>query len=520
MYKVLIVEDEMLVRMGLKATINWNELDMVVIGDVPNGQIAYEVYINEKPDIILTDIKMPVMDGIELITKIREHDEITQIIILSCLEDFNIVRKAMKLGVEDYILKLTMTNDEIIEVLKKVKAKLDKSAKKIDNLHTTTDTNKLALEQLHDYIVYHSYSVSTIINLLNEANLRVRPDYIILCILEIDHYEKLEYMYQDERGGLIRFSILNILNEILDSYNLGVVLPDTKKQYLLVLSFKNQTNDNILYIEKILEHIQKTFETYMSIPISITVSPMGNGYEQLPDKFNKCILAQKYKFIFGLGKITYIENINLKEISNIQAEKLKRFAEINHDFIRSIQSEILKLARSSEISEKKIKRAFTKWSTDYVNTRYTFTEGLYEKLDECNNSYLACESLDEVISCFKNLLVDNDISNDCKNGSNKEIDFVIDYINKHYSEPISVQQIATMINYSPNYLSMIFKKVYCTSLINYINKVRLENAKKLLKTTNLHQYEIAQKVGFTNESYFSYLFKKKMDVTPNDFRIT
>ena len=521
MYKVLIVEDEMLVRMGIKTTINWNELDMVVIGDVPNGQIAYEVYTNKKPDIVLTDIKMPVMDGIELITKIREHDEITQIIILTCLEDFNLVRQAIKLGVEDYILKLTMSQNEIIDILKKVKVKLDKTSKNANNFHSTFDCIKLAIDQLYNFIVYRYYSVSMISSSINDANLRISSNNLILCILEIDHYEKLEYMYKDERGGLIRFSILNILNEILDSYNLGVVLPDTKERYLLVFSFKKETADNILYLEKILEHIQKTLETYMSISVSITVSSLKNGFENLPDMFAECVFMQKYKFIIGHNKIIYMEKVELDKINNIKAEKLYKLAEENHNYVQSIKTEIQKLAQSTKISETEIKSFFIKWSTNYVHTIYsTFTESFYEKLDECNNSYFSCESLDEVIACFKNMLVNYDILIDTERGYNKEIDFIIDYINKHYSEQISVQQIATIINYSPNYLSTIFKKMYGTSLTKYINSVRLENAKKLLKTTNLHQYEIAQKVGFTNESYFSFLFKKNMDVTANDFRKT
>ena len=124
MFDVLIAEDEMLVRIGLKNSIDWEKLNMRVIADVANGQDAMEVYEREKPDLIITDIKMPVMDGMELISKIREKDTKTKIVILTCYEEFDTVHKAINLGVSGYILKLKMTPSEMEAVLKKVQEEL------------------------------------------------------------------------------------------------------------------------------------------------------------------------------------------------------------------------------------------------------------------------------------------------------------------------------------------------------------------------------------------------------------
>lgn len=106
--KILIVEDEVLVRCGLRSMVNWEKLGLDVIGDASNGKEALEIYEKEKPDIVMTDIKMPVMDGLELIEKIREQDQSTRIVLLTCYEEFSYLMRAMKLGVSDYILKLKM----------------------------------------------------------------------------------------------------------------------------------------------------------------------------------------------------------------------------------------------------------------------------------------------------------------------------------------------------------------------------------------------------------------------------
>lgn len=125
MYRVLIVEDELFVRLGIKMSVEWEALDMEVIADVSNGEQAWEVYVREEPDIILTDLKMPIMDGMELIRRVREKSDRTRIIILSCLEEFALVRESISMDVTDYILKLTMTREDMEKVLDKARTELE-----------------------------------------------------------------------------------------------------------------------------------------------------------------------------------------------------------------------------------------------------------------------------------------------------------------------------------------------------------------------------------------------------------
>ena len=117
MYKVLIAEDEMFVRIGLKNSIQWADFDMEVISDVSDGQAAWEAYNTFRPDVLISDLKMPVLDGMALIKKIRNHNKDIVIIILSCLEEFNLVRNAIHLGVMDYLPQLTLTTQGTEAVL-------------------------------------------------------------------------------------------------------------------------------------------------------------------------------------------------------------------------------------------------------------------------------------------------------------------------------------------------------------------------------------------------------------------
>lgn len=123
--KILIVEDEVLVREGLKTLVDWKRLDMDIIGLAANGVEALEIYEQEKPDIILTDIKMPMMDGLEMIARIREKDEGIRIVLLTCYEEFGYLQEALRLGVSDYILKLKMKPDEIENAMERIGRRMD-----------------------------------------------------------------------------------------------------------------------------------------------------------------------------------------------------------------------------------------------------------------------------------------------------------------------------------------------------------------------------------------------------------
>ena len=130
MYTVLIVEDEILVSVGLRNMIDWSDVNMQVIGEAQNGKQGLQMYYEYKPDIILTDLKMPVMDGMEMIEQIRRHDTTTKIIVLSCHEEFELVRQAFKMGISEYILKVEILPEELKKILQRVQHDLEKESVK------------------------------------------------------------------------------------------------------------------------------------------------------------------------------------------------------------------------------------------------------------------------------------------------------------------------------------------------------------------------------------------------------
>ncbi len=294
MYKVLIVEDEMLVRVGLKNSVDWAKFNMVVVADVADGMTALSIYQREKPDLIITDIKMPKMSGMELISKIREDDKQTRIVILSCLEEFELARKAMSLGVTEYILKLTMTNDDMDKILEKVKTELvmqaDGQIAKKAVAHSD-DTEKDGV--LKDFLFYGLYSSEEFGAYVRKKGLRIFQEGLLLAIMEIDHYERLVLLLKDEKGHLIQRTILNALNEILDRRGAGEAFSESNNRYILILNFKGIISESLRHqeIKALMDNIRDSMKVYFNMETSIGTSSAQDGYGSLKDMYI-CISKQ------------------------------------------------------------------------------------------------------------------------------------------------------------------------------------------------------------------------------------
>ena len=206
--KVLIVEDEVLVRLGLKSVIRWGDMGMEIIGEAANGVQALEIYEKSRPDIILTDIKMPVMDGLEMLARIREKDNVTRVVVLTCYEEFKYLQSAMRMGISDYILKLQMKPAEIETVMAKIREEIRQDTKK-----EKKDVNdELQKENMiKEYIFYHQIPEELFRNRLEKLNPKLSERNLILCRMAVKDYESVQNKLSDKQGMLIRFLVMNIV---------------------------------------------------------------------------------------------------------------------------------------------------------------------------------------------------------------------------------------------------------------------------------------------------------------------
>lgn len=525
MYSVLIVEDEMLVRLGLKNSIEWSKFNMFVTADAADGQAAWEIYQKEKPDLIITDLKMPVMSGMELISRIREKDKSTKIIILSCLEEFELARKAMSYGVSDYILKLTMTEEEMEVVLRKAQDELN-NQDNINRKKNTEDLKKDVVKEkfLKEYIFYNMYSQKEFCDFVSDAGLRMNPSRMVLSIMEIDHFEVLQSSFKDEQGQLIKSAMLNILKEIMDNFGRGEAFCDNNHDFILIFSFFDMSSEQNLYKElhTVLDNIKSAVSSYLNVYVSFGISSIYNDYGSLGKMYKESKKALEQKFFSGTGTFYNGTKYDTDQIAVNKVNSLKQFSKLakilGDSGMRDYNAKIDSFVAMHQKGKDQIQAYFyhlIQWLSSLLQIRDDESDALVMSYSEKTKK---SETLDEVIEVFTGFAADLTNVIIKKRILSKEVTEAIHFIQRNYSSNINLPHVAEYVKLSPNYLGNLFKKELQVNFIEYLNEFRIGKAKELLLGTYLKSYEIAEKVGFTENTYFSRVFKKISGMSPNEFR--
>jgi two-component system response regulator YesN len=521
MYKVIIVEDELLVRKGLLKTIDWAVYNMNVIADVVNGKLALDLYYEKKPDIIITDLKMPVMDGMTLIEKIRENDNETVIIILSCLDEFELIRKAMSLGVSDYIFKLTMTVEETENVLRKTQQELDKRIKAVKEPDFNIAGNEYIKEMLlKEYILYKKYTENEFKSKVKELNLNLSNENLLLCIMETDSV----VMNQSEREQKHAFmlSIVDCINDILDKD--GEVFCDGENRFIILISHPFVLSQKAVYehMTLYLKKITKTIFDRYNTTVSIGVSNIQNGYASLNTMYGQAQNTLKHAFVLGTGVYFFQDSVQAeiaykKSIEDLCqfVESHKRFFENSHEKSDMIADEFQKINWFDKISILNRFVQLFQWSATFFDMENRNTR---DWVTNYTDYIRQCTTLEETIRTYKNAILEIAETSSKQSLMGDSILRATQYMQNNYHKNLSLQMVADYLGISPVYLSNLFKRKLEINFVDYLNKLRVKQAKKLLQNTSLKTYEIAEKVGFSETTYFSKTFKKYTKLSPSSYR--
>lgn len=528
MYKVMIVEDEMLVRVGLKSSVDWSKYGMEVAADLPDGQAAWDYYEKEKPDIVITDIRMPRMDGMELIERIREADKETRIVVLSCLEEFDLARRAMSLGVSNYILKLTMTEAEIGGVLEGVRGSLDEQGARGQPVEGKPHPSNLDLvkeKMLKDFLFYNIFSADEFERFAVQHGLRLQPVRLVACKMELDRFSRMQEKFKDEHGHLIKMTLLNVLGEIASAARRGEAFCIDDKHYLILLSFEDVASEQAIQQEThaMLGSIQEAISTYFGASASFGVSGIRSGYKNLPALYADAGKALRHKFLTGTGQLHRVGQP--PDLGGVRARigRLREAAPLRALLSPIKQKEYEAYLASLEASlseDRKTIESLLFHFLQWVGTSL-YNDGQNEKtlLMNVTGQLEEADTLLEMLDCVSVFFAE--IVEETRNRLHMSSDITkaIQYIKQHYKENISLQAVADHVNLSFSYLSFLFKKELQITFIDYLNRYRIERAKELMAATQMKSYDIAVEVGFSPEyTYFSKVFKKVTGLNPNDYR--
>lgn len=502
MYKVLLVDDERLELNTLKNYVEWKKLGIEKVYTAINGFQALDIAQKKHPDIVFTDIRMPVMNGIDFASALRETDKKVKIIFLTGYDDMDYIRQAFRLTATDYILKPFLVED-IEAVVTNILMVLDQdqnenylrtSAKEkiIDNIFK--DDSQSQDELIHQFFAMENVDERFVFGVIGLYGRKGNPPEPVFFSYfpEIFYYIEL----QDWNLLLIQTSV----DSKSVAQNIAAYLEDNQIDLgVAYIGGFHQLNEAREIRKKFEEASDSAFYMAAHIPVSLDCFSREKSKEIIGEELRVMNALRRdiaVQISHGNSRGCYERLEEYLEIGSKASARvfrnsvLRLFNHINDELI--IENEDLARQYSSmHFQGKTISKL-----VEEANSASRIREGLYCYLDRLLSYYCSLQ----------------------ENANYRVILFVEDYIEKHYMEPISIESMAEEIGLSTNYVRSIFKNGSGMTINNYLSEYRLEKACKLLKNTSHKVSTIATMVGYDSVSYFGVIFQKRYGKTPNEWR--
>lgn len=531
MYKAIIVEDEVPVRTAICNSTPWDKLGYELVYVASDGQDALAYIENNQVDIILTDICMPFMDGLELSSHARRLLPTAKIVIITGYNEFEYARKAVELGVAHYLLK-PITANEFREMLMKIKKEFDEEFAKRRNLHAlrkqVKEHQELLIDRFMVNLISNKMSKEAIASRSEKFNLQLEGNGYQVAVLQLDNMSQIaeidfEYDYQ-----LLEFAILNICEELLHDHDRCIL--GNNHQIILLLANRGQTRRSYNQtVEALLNRILIYVKRFYSIDMFIGI---GNQYDTLSDlhySYKDALAALEYRVLVGSGRLIYITDVEKKpSFTYMKVEESLRELEFaikigQQDKMTKLLDYIFSTIRFSDVSITDYRTVLLKMTTTIIKVYEDLGEGSAKLVIDFNqfNEVFEKDKLEEVKIYYMTLChnLSKMIDEDRSDMQSSQVERACDFIHNCYGDKdLDVNKMCEHLGISSSYFSRVFKAATNETFTQYLTKIRMEKAKALLTHSDLKIYEISEKIGYEDPHYFSYNFKKKIGIKPTEYR--
>lgn len=526
--RVLIVDDEMNIGILIQKLIHWKELGLELIDVLNNGEAALSKIDQTMPDIVLTDIKMPRIDGLELIKRCRDKKYHIIFIVISGYKEFEYAHKAIIYGVENYLLK-PIQEEELNEALKKA---IDK--------YERTEKQGISQKKLEEKVEEREKIIkqSFLKNILDQKNQDIEEyplDFQGSLYRGIDiKLDYIDYRMSDEKQDeIVIKNVINIVEECLhESMDRDLICA---KEYLQVYCLFSYNSEEKRLVNEVINTMLIRLQEYLiamdQYLITIGVGREKNKFENIRFSILESYYAVCNRLSYGTGRLIYYEFV---EKNNENNDSVCREEQVNH--IKAIINRDLEGFQSQEIckslreffSVARLQRQETDMSV-YYEIAEQFTDVFFNKIEipqknvkkqvllKCiNHSYQISQLSRLLIGTFHEVIAE--AYEFAQKKSIKPVRFIEKYVEEHFSEKITLDDIAEILEMNSDYLSTLFKKETNMNFSGYVTNIRMEHAKKLLLETNDTIAAIGENVGYQDSKYFSQQFKKNVGVKPVVYR--
>lgn len=527
LYKVMLVDDEEAVRQAIARKLDWEAIGFEVIATAENGEEALELAEKLSPDVVMTDIMMPFMDGLTLCRKMKESQRNIRIVIFSGFDEFEYAREAIKLEVEEYILK-PIDSEELRNVFLRIKKNLDAEIDEKRNHEKLYEYYQKSLPVMKEQFMAGLLEGKISDELIEEMNesyeVNLDAPFYSVAVFRADMGEQAM-----ERRSLINLSLKQIIDE------------NTKKRtdfrsflyldlvaVIMLLEEAAEVKKEIQEMNQICKDANRLLEVNVTAGIGQAVTGLGN----LAVSYQGAVDAVDYRVLLEPNQAIYIRDIQPAPsrdfvLDDQDIQKVTKAVKLGRQHeVREAVEELMGKFKHSNISLHRYQVAMMELVTELLKLGRSYHLNLEEIFGGNMDFYQEIAKFDSLDSlgewlynvCMKfRSLIRQEQTDSTKLLTEKAKQF----IQENYADSnLSVEILSNYLNVSAAYFSTIFKKETGQSFVMYLTNVRMEAALELLNNTQEKTYVIAGEVGYTEPNYFSYVFRKKYGMSPTKYRMS
>jgi len=530
MYKLVIVDDEFIIRDGLTNGIDWATIGFEVVYTAINGKDAIHFMEQNIPDVLLTDVKMPLMDGIELLESAKKMFPNVRTVILSGYDSFEYAQKAIKLGVFGYVLK-PVDENELIELFYNLRTEMESDSPALLKQNSNQDKLRSNRSELISHLVENllnctKFSTEKFKKKLSELGVSLNEENMGILAYECDFFESYA------SSEMVIELILNESRKYWERYDFYPVY--IGGCFYMIYSSREAVFEKKIFTQTACfkeELEQSLFDAGIeNVRISIGIGMLYHGIEELSKSLKEARSALDKKFYFGNGSITNFGDFKTQEMNLLN--------DIFAEFPGKLFSDLL-IKNEFHLCRLQLKKMFDKIYSvlpdfeslclkciqQYMNV-VSALESSHPSIkptpmDVLFNTLRKCTFFHDFTRLYQNSIISL-LEHDTHSKEEKEHIFITNlkqYICENYNKRTSLQDLSSVFYMNPSYMSTLFKQKTGSTIIDYLQQIRIEKAKTLLKESHYTINEIAQKTGFTDYRHFGCVFKKEMGTTPYNYRL-
>ena len=542
MLKIFLAEDEVVVRETIKRMIPWEELGFELVGEAADGEMALPLLIRQQPDLLITDIKMPFMDGLTLARLAKKEIPGLKVVILSGYDDFNYAKQAIGIGVEDYLLK-PITKNALIERLSEIRSRYEHE-KTQKEYYEKFQREMQAYEKnssrdFFEALVGGSMDMMEVYKRAEKLGLDIVAEAYNVLIFTMNCDE--DFSGQRDEYSSWEAESLELLENFFAGHSSAMLFRSNIFSYGVLLKGQRETIEEntracVDEIRKILSRQDGRREWFLAVGQSV------ERLSQIQKSYHTASRAFSQRYLYD-ENILYYDEMETMEHPGGQAETE------DNAYLQKVDVNALNPAILQKFLSNGLQEEIENFVKDYfyaigqepmeslvfrnyviLNVRFSvisFIKGL-----GCDTNEMESADTEEVLAesgknmesaiAYAKKMISQAIEIRDQNSGNKNrsiLKTAVDFIDSHYmDEEISLNTVANVANVSSNHFSALFSQNMGQTFIEYLTSLRMNKAKELLRCTGMRSSEIAGEIGYKDAHYFSYLFKKTQGMTPSDYR--